>query len=817
MSITDVEATCPSCGTAGSSRFCGHCGALVRSRRAAAGPAPHPEVPLAPPAAPPAATVPEARGEDPDADHDADPPPVAGTTGRRRAAVAVVLTGLLALVASAVLGPRPEVVTADGAAGPDGSGRTSTHAVGEGISTRWDTAWQGPSPRTPLLAGATDLGRVFVVATGTETIGLMHPEGIAAGATARDGVNLGGTLDPVLWRLPAIDGTPVLVGDRLPVLADHELLWLSPRDGSILERHPVTEATLGWAPAFAVPAGELLVAPDGSGVLTRAGELGWRTDATGEVVGVTAGTVVVQQGRELTGRALDDGAVRWTVGIADEGHVSAALVDGVVVATSRGGRLRVIDPATGTVTADRSGPVPANARRTDGETSIVGTTATDVFVRVHASYGIRYVRVSARDATTVESLGTLADRDVRSIQEHDGDLLTLLWDGVEVRRHGAVGWAIAVLRRPPAAATGWVVFGEGEFTITSTDGLPTSIRVPHAPVLPRARPAVLDGHAVLRTPDGLEARDLATGERSWLVDVEGATCCPSHLVAATGIALADPEPRVVDPDGEERWRRTAPAVPADEATAVTAIVGDWVVVGGDAPGAPTLRALADGRPGPTLDVDRLRAVVSDGALFHGLAADPSGDTVVVAYDVPAADASGSLSARWRVPVGRHVQLVRTGDELLVVGAADVLHLDPATGVVRRRTVLPAVGTSPAAVADGRLVRRIDAHTVEGVELATGDRWTRRFEQPVATAPTVAGDVVYVGDAAAVVWGLSLADGAAVTSVSVPGMSATTLTVAEGYLLAGGPDRLHVLGPEPAGTTAAAPASDLSSPAGRRAR
>lgn len=793
----EVGTCCPSCAgpVPVEARFCGHCGALVRPRD------PGGREDVAQDATADATEdVPRDAATDALPDVPGDVPedegrPTASRVRRRRAAVLAVLLGTVALVVSAVLAPDPEVVTADGSAGPDGTGRTSTRAAASTLAPRWDTRWRGPSSRTPRLTGAFDLGRVFVVATGGELIGLMHPDGIAA-RQPRDGVNLGGTLDPVLWRLPAVEGTPVLVGGRLPVLADAELLWLSPGDGRILARHELTGAgpPPRWSPSFAVPAGDHLVGPDGTGVLTADGRLLWRGEQPGRVVGVAGDTLVVQHGRSLTGRSVGDGEVRWSERIAAAGHVSARVVDGVVVTTSRGGNIRVLAPDTGATVAERAGPVPANARPTDGETSIIGATETDVFVRVHASYGIRYVRVTARDATDVEHFDTLADRDVRSIQEHGGDLLTLLWDGVEARRHGAVGWAIAVLQRPPAAPTGWVVFGEGEFTITSTDA-PTSFRVPHALVVTEARPAVLRGHAVLVTPDGLESRELATGDRAWRVDLREVSCCPSHLVDRSGIALTGPRPRVVDPDGDVRWRDTRPAT-VETSASVTAVVAGWAIVDGQGSRSRvTLRAMADGRPGPDLDVDRLAGVVSDGSLLHGLADGPTGAAAVVAYDVPPADAGrGTLAARWEVPAAGHVQLVRTGDELLVIGAASVLHLDPATGAVRRRTALPSLGMAPAAVADARIVRRVDARTLESIDLGTGERWTRTFELPLATAPTIAGDVVYVGDAASVVSGLSLADGSTVASVTVPGGDVTSLAVVDGHLLAGSADRLHVLGP-----------------------
>lgn len=782
-------------------RFCGRCGALVRPRTAAR-PVP-PEDPRPPPASPVGAT---------------ETPVVTTPDPRRRrlvaAAAATTLVAVLVLVA--VFRPDPEVVTADGAAGPDGSGRTSTHAATD-LTPRWDVAAPGPPAHEPTLTGAYDLGRVFVVTTDAEVIGLLHPEGIAAREPQRDGVNLGGSLDPVRWRLPAVAGVPVLVDGRLPVVADRELLWFSPGDGTILARSELAGEGQGgegrpsrWAPAFAVPAGELLVTSDGSAATTHEGVLRWQVDTVGEVVGVAGDVVVVAQDRRVVGRSTADGEVQWSRTVATDGHVSARVVDGVVVTTARGGLVEVLDPAAGAVVASgRVGGVPASGR-TDGETSIVGTTATEVFVRLDASYGIRYARLRAADAGVVEDLGTLTDRDVRAIQEHDGDLLILLWDGVEVRRAGSVGWVMAVLPRPPAAATGWVVFGEDEFTIASAAGGATSISVPHAPQVPVSRPAVADGLAILRASGGLVGLDLATGDPAWTVDLDDSMCCPSHLVREDAVVLLGPHPMIVGADGTERWRPPSPLTPGAGPT-ITGIAGDWVVVtdrGDPSPGRSQLRALADGRPGPVLEAGPVREVVSHGSRLSALGRTPDGRTAVVTYDLPALGTGADrLEPRWTRPITGRSQLVRTPTELLVIGAASVLHLDPDTGEERRSTALPSLGLEPAAVGGGHLVRRIDAHTLEGLHLTTGERWTRTFEEPIATAPTIAGDVVHVGDTASVVFALDLADGSTVTSVSVPGPGVRALTVAEGYLLARTPDRLHVLGP----------ATGVSSPGGRPGR
>lgn len=717
-------------------------------------------------------------------------------------AVAALIVLCAALVAT--WSRAPEVVTADGRDGPDGSARTSTRAVTD-LTPRWDVAWNGPSARPPWVRALHDLGDVLVVATDTELVAVPHPT-----APSDDGGP--DPPEPVRWRSPAVAGTPRPVEGRLPVVAGRELLWVATATGAVTARHDLagTDEPSAWSPGFAVPAGDVLVTGDGTTVLDRDGVVRWQAGAPGEAVGVAAGTVVVRTDRTVTGRRLGDGQEVWTHELSPTGEVSTELVDGVVVTAELGGRVTVRDPRTGRELAGtRVGPAPAGGPPWDGGTSIVGTTATDVFVRLDAHIGIRYARLRASDGRLVDDLVEWADRDLRNVSEHAGYLVTVVRDTVEVWRGGEVAWTALEPAPPPTADGSWLVRSDDLARAGGGSSTPAVVTAA-APHVADARPAVAGDHAVVATPQGVQALELATGEPGWSRPLGSWSCCPSHLVGAGTVALTGPV-RVLDADGERRW--DLPEEDEDRRTSASAIAPPWLVVTerpGPTGGATRLHRLADGRAGPRLSRDPLGgAVVAEDRLF-ALGTDPAGTSRVVAFDVPDEEAgTATVAPVWTRPTAAGTELVHVGDELLVVGAAVVEHLDPATGQLRRRTLLPGLGSGPVAVADGRLVRRLDGSTLEAVHLTSGERWTRSFARPLTTAPTIAGDVVYVADTASVVVALSLRTGAVVASVDLGDADVAAITVAGGAVLAGGPDRLHALG--------APPSDGLSSPVGRRGR
>lgn len=780
MEAVGTEVRCPSCGALASSRFCGHCGARVRARAPAARTeAPGRGVPLHDP-----------RDDGPD--HGGRETPAAPRSRARGAAVLAVVL-IAAAVAGVLVRPSPEVVTADGLAGPDGSGRTSTRAVTE-LTSRWDAAWDGaPVPRSGIRA-LHDLGDVLVLATDGELIGLTHPTALP---DAR-GRGLQRPVDPVLWRSPAIDGTPRPVDGLLPVLAGAELLWLSSATGGIADRHDVDglEHPVSWSPAFATPTGDLLVTPDGTAVLGQGGAVRWQQGDPGELVGVAGDVVVTLVDRTVVGRDVGTGEERWSVELQPSGHVSARLVDGVLVTAELGGRVTTREPTSGSAVATaRIGPVPATGPSWDGEATIVGATDTDVFVRVDAPVGIRYARVRAATADVLANLVELANDDLRAVTEHAGYLVTVGWDAVEVRRGGEVVWTAVDLEQPPAGDGAWLALSDGPFGVVGVDGSPTRIRVEAAgQQAPAWRPAVLDGHAVVGSATGVQALDLATGERVWSRPLGTWGCCPPLLVGGSAIALNGPV-RVLDPDGTRRW--DDPVAGADQSARVAAVAAPWVVVtrrAGGSAGATELLRLPDGRAGPELAGAGIDGVVVGGTRAFGLEHDPSGATHVVAFDLPPEGTRGrTVQPSWRRPAGAGIQLVHAEDELLVVGPAAVDHLDPGTGELLRRTRFGSLGAGPVAFADGRLVRRADAVTLETVDLASGGTWTRQFPEPLTAAPTIAGDLVYVA-AGAVVSALALETGRTVASTRIEGTRVSALTVAGGVVLAGGPDRLHALGP-----------------------
>lgn len=781
MATVGADVRCPSCGAAASARFCGRCGALVQPRARAPGAPDADRVPVL--AAPPDA------GDGPPARPGGD----AGARVPWRRAGAGLAGLLTAIVAVGLLLRSPaEVVTANGLAGADGSGRTSTRAVAE-LTPRWDVAWNGSPVQAAGLTGLHHLPDLLLLTTDSELIALRHP----AALPDRRGRGLQRPVDPVLWRSPAVAGTPHVVRGRLPVVAGSELLWISTASGALAARHALTGLDQpAWSPTFAVPAGDVLVTGDGTTVLDPEGAVRWQAGDPGEVVGVAGDVVLTRTERRVTGRALATGGELWSRDVAPTGQVGARLVDGLLVTTRLGGHVTVHDPTTGAeVAALRVGPTPVAGPEWDGEATIVGATATDVFVRVDAPVGIRYARVRVATAQLVADLRELADADLREISEQVGALVTIGWDAVEVRRGGEVLWTAVELEHAPEGNR--LVVSYGPFGTASGVGDHAPLRLDAlAGEVGEARPGVLDGHAVVGTPLGVQALDLATGEPVWSRPLGTWGCCPSLLAGDGAVVLTGPV-RVLDTDGERRWDDPAPDL-SHGAPGAVAIADPWVVAvehAGWGPGSARLLRLADGRRGPELAAGTLTGAVSDAGRLFAIDVASDRSPTLVAFDLPPASATGATVApRWTRPATPGTRLVLTGDELLAVGAAAVDHLDPASGELLHRTALPALGSGPVAYADGRLVRRIDAATLEVVHLASGERWTRSFPAPLTSAPTIAGDLVYVADGRPAVSALELATGTAVVARDLDGPAVTSLTVAGGVVLAGGPDRLQALGP-----------------------
>lgn len=794
MSGTDVDEACATCGALAPGRFCGRCGALVRRRE----PAEEFE--------PLEATLDAPAGDDEtggtgDAD-DATAPP-----GRYRTAVLVVVAVLLVvtLAVAALVRPSPEVVTADGVAGPDGSHRTSTRAVTD-LVARWDVplGGMGGGFARSLGAGIHDLGRMILLTTGTETIAVAHPDRLGD-LDGRDAA----TTEPtefVLWRSGAISGIPRPVGDRLPVIAGEELLWLGVDDGTIATRHPLEGGGSGvWGPAFAVPAGDGLVTPDGTSMVDHEGMLRWRAGESANVVGVTDDVVILSRAEGLSGRDLSTGEEAWSLPAGDS-HVGAALAGSWLVTTEAGGRVNVRDPVSGEITGSvRVGPAPANGPPSDGETTLVGTGDDEVVVRVDTGSGPRYARVAVPSAELADDLSALGGRDVRHIVEQGGNLIVGDWRTVEVMApDGSSKWTSGDLTRSPGFGDGWIAIGTLEgLRLLHADGTPTSVLVKDAIEVFRHRPVVVDGRVVVLGGSGVVGHELASGEQTWERPLPWHVCCPSHFGAGHAVVVAG-ELRVVAADGTVRWEEPSSPPGEEVLPSLVGVTGPWLVTstfgGWEQPSESRLRAVEDGRQGPVLDVSGgLTQVVTDSERLYGLAAEGN-QTSIVAFDLPSVDGAtvGVIDPKWRQPTADGVQLVATGGELLAVGAAGVRHFDAATGEPLRHTAL-SLGLAPAAVEGDWLVRRVDAQTLEGINLVTGDTWTYELAAAVSTAPTVAGDLVYVADVTGEIIALRVSDGSVVATVTAPD-PVQSLTVAGGMLLAGTESRLYAYGPAGGGVT-----------------
>jgi outer membrane protein assembly factor BamB len=589
------------------------------------------------------------------------------------------------------------------------------------------------------------------------------------------------------------------------VLAEGELLWLRLADGSIDARHeldaPSGDAPVPHRPTFAVPAGDLLVAPTGPAVLDHQGSVRWHGGADGRLVGVHGGVVVVD-GESLRGLELATGEVRWERTGTEGSAISpaAALVGDTLVMVDAG-RAVGLDPATG-VERWRS-PLPGDAAVGAGA-RLAGLTDDVAFVAYEQGDVEVVVRVGGRDGR-LEPVGELGGVNGFPVQVSvaGGTVVSSGGrEGVRAHRDGELLWSADVEQLPGTATVvdDDVVVLEGHRLRgldLRTGKTRWTVATPMVGSLP-ARPAVLHGQAVVMAHSRLRAVDPATGETAWEEPVVGGSrCCPDHLVGPDHVVTAGPV-RVFDAAGEQRWAEVPESSARPQSSAV-AIVGPWVLTQRFEPsnGAEfPLRGLEDGRQGPTIGVEGMDPqVVHDDARFHAVAR-IGGRRALAAFPIPALDTGdATVTPSWVIDQPAEVQLVRTGDELLVVGRVSVERRDPATGELLGRTPLPALVQPGVAVSDGTLVGLTAADTLAAIDVATGElRWRRTFAVPLGSSPTVAGDRVYVTDVKSVLRVLSLRDGdeTATTELRLP--AAGTVTVAHGLVLVPTERALVAVGP-----------------------
>lgn len=780
---------CPRCNTSvlETARFCGSCGALVTGPD---GP-PDPSTSGTPPLVDGSLTQ---SGADLDRS-DGDGAPPERVRMRRAMAVASVTLALVSLVIAQAVKPVPEIVTADGGAGADGDGVTSTHAVEDVSSERWHVpgdAFAGTGGFWRWESHATDLDGTLLALVGDHLIAID------------------GGARQVLWRSPAIEGTPTAVDARLPVVSGSELLWLRSIDGAIEDRHEFTgvveETVVAANTAFALPAAGLLVTPAGPSVMDHRGVVRWARHGDGRVVGIHGGVVVIQDGPNLLGLSLDTGETGWEVNIVTIDRPGrfrpsdTRLTAGTVVAIDDRGNIIGIDPVTGV--RRWQSPLPGTTKGDAAEMSsrFVGSDGDVVFLSHHGPGQQQLLRVATSD-------GEVEDVDVgsdvpRSVAVWDDVLITSAGTGtIRAHRDGQLLWSTEA-EVPPATAS---VVGD---TIASIDrgGLQLldprtgevtlSVEAHSTDPRPR-RPAVLDGHAIIFGRGMLRGVDLTTGETGWETPVDGGSCCPSHLVGNGHIVVAGPL-RVFDATGAEKW---SDPDSMDVGPAVSAIVGPWVVTDQYSDHTDTvqtrLRSLQHGRPGLAISTttSTLRDVVQDADRFYATTS-VEGKRAVVAVPLPPADTTDTtLTPVWTISAHVHTQLIRSGDDLLIVTPANIERRDPATGQLRGRTPLPTLMMPGAALHQDIIIGLAREDTVVAVDLATGDlRWTRTFEPHLTSSPTIAGDHVYLVDARSTVHVISLDDGTETTSVTVRAPAAGPVTIAHGVMLVPTETHLHAFGP-----------------------
>ena len=685
-----------------------------------------------------------------------------------------------ALVAGS-LRPAPEVVTAGTGEGAGGTGVTSTRGVSDLTTQRWSAGTSSSmGGYAPMLQAAVAAGERLLVTAGRDTLAIERGNGA------------------VEWRLAGVAGTPVVVDGQIPVAAGDELLWLSPATGRIERRvavHDPDEPAVGTqTAAFSLVAGPYLVARAPVAVLTRDGEVQWAAHDGGSFALAVADGVVVLAGRDggLVGRGLTDGSVRWRFGMRRASAGRARLVDGTLVVADVGGKVTGLDPATGR--ARWSLTVPQE------DLELVGAVDGDVVLQSPAEPGGPSVVVSVSDGRRRSPSWLPATGHLLSV----GDGIVAVRDGGQVtvsRLGGGAIWrgdtdVVSVTQ----AADRVVIAGAqvGVLVVDATDGRVLASLAGAGPPGVVPRPTVLDDQVLTVSSGGeLAARSITDGETTWSTAAGSVGCC---TVLADGTHLVLPHPLTVfDRGGEQQWAVSAADGPYPS---FLAVAGPWVLTWEAVTSNVRLRRVADGREGPALGIDGYVASVRhDDRRLYVQIYEQDGASAVAAFPMPDEDAGTQvLDPLWRIPAAVSSRLVRTSGELLLVGVATVDHIDPATGEIRQRTELPTIGPPEGAVADGLLVRTDDGGGIETTSLDDGAvRWAVQLDAPLAAAPTVAGNLVYLVDTADRLHVLSLADGHEVTAVDLPGAASAPVTVARGVVIVPLTHRLVAYGPPPSAT------------------
>lgn len=670
-----------------------------------------------------------------------------GASGRRRWILAFVgvTAVVLVLVGGRVLGPTPEVITADTAFGPgDGTSVTSDRAPGRVAGTAWEVH---SSQGTPLgfVDAASMVAGTAVVRTGTGLLGVHGDRAVwfvlGAGPTR------------FTRELPPMDVVDVVAGG--------ELFRLDARDGTVDRRVELVEPAGAYV-QVGLSSGDVTVVRSGQAIRAidvGTGEVRWELPGyPGDLLGVTDGVMVLGNRGAFTGRRIADGQVvaRWgerAIGY-DRGTSSDVAVGGGRVVGLMDGRTRLeaVDVTTGETlwasevegSMDRLvGPGPG------GDLAAVvrdGDSATLMHIDGE----------SGRVAGEID----LSDPSVQLEVTAEGVVLAKP-DEVSFRRFGSLGSPAWTVPRPDGdgprniASAGNRVFVDGPTgieVIAIGDGSRT-VTLPYASPRDRMSSVVVDG-AIMTGQDPMAARDLQTGDVLWRSD--GAVL----LAAVSGTVAAFESPdhgsdeagtlRGLDAtDGSERWRASMPAA-AFGPPATSSSRGRLLTAAATSVATTLeLRDPADGEVLASTELDQpvqRYGIVADDRSGAVLLRDDEERTVRVAFmDLAGSD---TLKVRWRTqPDGLAQELALTPDGLLVRTTASIELLDRQDGSLRWRHELDQLTRPGLVIDDGQVTVGVGVDTMVALDITSGDEtWRYEHDRPIVTQATGAGDRIHVLDA-----------------------------------------------------------------------
>lgn len=782
--MTDASAVaCPRCDTPGASRFCGHCGALVRPRTA------EPALPEVSPA-----EVPEdaTGGERDEPASPAEVGPAAPPRRFGRAVIAVPLVvAAVALAALQLRPPPPETITlGNGSAlGAGGTGVTSDRSVTD-LTERWHARGGG-------LAEGQVVWTEPVGQDGTDAF--LHVEG--------DLLRLDTTTGEIRWRVPVAMAVRGHVPSELLVVSGDEVAELDPTTGALGTRdrlaEPVRFDQLG------VAVGDELVVTSGpvTGYDRSTGEVRWRHEGWLESVRGHVGVVRGEHPRVLD---LRDGRTLWEPAPpSPSGWYASALLDELLVVAGR--ELTAYDLETGELRWQVQDLPPGHDRGhflvTDGVVTTIpaggarplAEQATwHAFDREGRAVAVP-VGLTSQTQTLVRAAGTwihLTDGQV--VAERDGEVV---WrrdtTGFDVT---AVGAGVVVTEHDRSALLD-VATGEELRTF-----------VPKQPGWHAPGRALLGGCLVASELVELAVR-LHDGEACWASD-DRPRPYPSRVLPGDGVVVAvGGRIRGVGPGAAERWSRDpgdAEVVPLTERW--SALV-PHSAYDGDGDLQPLEVPLLDSRTGATPSSLRLAghpwSWVGRDDLVVAHSSSPDGrEARLSLWDLPTEERPEPRQ-RWEIP-SFHPQVAITPDAVVVLGSTSLTELDLADGSVTARIPLVVRVPEHRALHDEVLVGVSTSDRLVGLDRRDGSLvWELNLPGDAATAPTIAGDIAYVAVAPSRLLAVDVRDGEVVASAELDDAIAGPPTAAAGRVLVPTVDGFVAFGPELA--------TDVSSPAGRRDR